>query len=335
VTLRRLSALFAFVLCLVPLTMASASSASASGTSPTGTISLRRIDIPLQKGTVASSNPKTRTRAAETDTPFSCSAAISGLSGKPAYYTQSDELAHAVWAGGTSAECSVPMTSISVSLSAVDPEGTPHVLAANSCDECDSADAPSDRWTCQQSTQDCSGVWSITQDTTFVAPTDGTFNGGNGCVADGATSTCTFSEVLGLIWLFYPTVPTTCTDTTTATQARTADLHHRADTTLPCPNYPAGREPVLDLGGLDHIKDTHFADGERRRRYEEHLRPRNKTPGHRQQGRGADRLPLDTEHEGQVGSHDRLPRSRNNLQEFWEQTGGPGHRRGRGFRGLR
>lgn len=108
-----------------------------------------------------------------------------------------NELEQVQWFDDDTVVCNIPMTSIEMEVSAIDPQGSPHVIGDATCGFCDGVDALPTGYVCDQETAvedgvTCVGPWEVAYDEIIVAPPGEEFTTGTGdCVAEGATGICT------------------------------------------------------------------------------------------------------------------------------------------------
>jgi hypothetical protein len=134
---------------------------------------------------------------AQDEQPFSCTSTGFASQMLPSYDSGNPRrLTGVAWAGTGTGECTVT-ASISASISALDPQGEPHEIAAGSCVGCTGTSVANTGYTCVQDTQNdvnCTGEWLMSYTITFQVPPDHTFDSASpGCTIAGSTMTCTLS----------------------------------------------------------------------------------------------------------------------------------------------
>ncbi|KAF4613833.1 hypothetical protein D9613_007988 [Agrocybe pediades] len=112
-----------------------------------------------------------------------------------------NQLQFVSWVGAGDVFCDLPMTSISLTITASNTLGESSLIAdAVPCDECSELDAESTNYFCQQAEFDgtCSGDWSVSYEAVIEAPVGSEFDFATGsCVPAGPILTCAESAVLG------------------------------------------------------------------------------------------------------------------------------------------
>jgi hypothetical protein len=166
------------------------------------------------------------------------------------------------WSGTGTAGCTIA-ASITSTISATDPQGASHPIAAGNCAGCTSSPVTSTGYTCRQDPNNggnCAGAWQLTFAVTYQVPAGNTFTStGPGCTATGSTLTCTWSTPAGSVFLFNSPVLPACPATETATDSAPVPA---AASTPACYHLPPGEAlPVLWERNLQEIRDSHFPGG--------------------------------------------------------------------------
>ncbi|MET7485419.1 hypothetical protein [Streptomyces sp. NPDC005538] len=149
------------------------------------------------------------------------------------------------WVGGATVECTPAMLEIEYSQWVTDPEGVSHWIATGDCVECSSLAAVDAGYSCIQDVSDCSGVWLLTKESTYLAPPGTTWTSAtSGCTISGQTAVCEKTVTAGTAYLFNGSQPTRCTDTVTSG----------------CVKLPSDMQamPHLTQKSIDDIYDIHY-----------------------------------------------------------------------------
>ncbi|PPQ78286.1 hypothetical protein CVT25_011747 [Psilocybe cyanescens] len=194
--------------------------------------------ITKSSGSSKSQSSGAHSNAAGDEAPFECSVTVTEadaeISWRPNFPNQLQIIA---WTGTGSITCSTAMTVMSMSIYAIDPSGTQHLIGGGtSCVECAELVASTDNYACQQAEfgGKCAGEWSVAYEATVEAPVDAPFDIGTGtCVAEGIQLSCEATAVAG-----------------------TAQPYRNA-------NLPEGYvdDIELDKGAIKEIHDYHFKGG--------------------------------------------------------------------------
>ncbi|KAH9478014.1 hypothetical protein JR316_0010249 [Psilocybe cubensis] len=197
---------------------------------------------PIVTKSSGSSQPQSggvHSNTASDEEPFECSVTVTEadaeISWRSTFPNQMQSLA---WTGTGNIECSSPMLEMSMSIFAIDPSGTQHVIGSGSCAGCADLPVLTTDYICQQAEQggECAGEWSVAYEATVEAPPDSEFLSGSGsCVAEGVLLSCEQTAVIG-----------------------TARPYENAN--LP-PGYVDNVE--LDPIAIEDIRDFHFKGGAR------------------------------------------------------------------------
>lgn len=157
--------------------------------------------VAQSSGSSKSQSGGVHSNAAGDEEPFECSVTVTEadaeISWRPNFPNQMQSLA---WTGNGNIECSTAMLEITMSIYAIDPAGTRHVIGSGSCAECAALPALTENYVCQQTEfgGKCAGEWSVAYEATVEAPPESLFESSSGsCVAEGVQLTCEATAVIG------------------------------------------------------------------------------------------------------------------------------------------
>jgi len=170
--------------------------------------------------------------------PFECDVTVEDADGSLSYSsTFPNQLQFVSWVGAGLVTCTLPMTFITMTITASNALGESAPIAnAEPCVECSELDAVSTNYFCQQAQfgGTCSGEWSVSDEVVIEAPMGSIFDlASANCIIDGPILTCSVSAVAG-----------------------TARPYENA-------NLPDGYVDDIELGetAIDDIRATHFPGG--------------------------------------------------------------------------
>ncbi|WP_307168756.1 hypothetical protein [Streptomyces sp. B3I7] len=128
-----------------------------------------------------------------------------------------------------------------------DPEGVAHGIATGSCVECSSLSAVDVGYSCVQDIDDCSGVWLLTKESTYVAPPGVRWTSAtSGCVITGQKAVCERTVIPGTAYLFSGSQLVRCSATVSSG----------------CVNLPSDMQamPHLTKKSITDIYRIHYTD---------------------------------------------------------------------------
>jgi hypothetical protein len=248
----------------LPLTATSARAATTvSGTVTTSRGNLGAAGV-LGSGGGGAAGIRSGVRvAAVAGQPFSCTPTGFNGWGQPWYSSGTPGMLTGItWSGTGTSGCTIA-ASISSTISAIDPQGASHVIAAGSCAGCTSSSVVNTGYSCTQGVNggvNCAGAWQLSYTAIFQVPTGYTFTSASGvCVAAGSVLICTATVPAGVAYLFNSPVLPACP---TAVAAVSSVRVLAAASTPACYNLPPnGALPVLWLRNITDIRDSHFPGG--------------------------------------------------------------------------